>query len=149
MQDTFATHVWRFRQDGRIVSQLLVNESSGIMAVRTTVPRPAPTDAEARSALHAFGTDGMRVRWVRYHAEGASGISAFSLQPDGSWLQTDGARGGIINARFRQTGSDDWSVYLWNEVGNYGIQLDLHTRQVNMTQPGVPYRLLYRIIDAQ
>lgn len=47
--------------------------------------------------------------------------------------------------RFRETGRDDWSVYLRDESRQVDLQLDLHTGNIYYSDAKTPRQVLYRI----
>ena len=141
---TYETHVWRFKRGTQLVSEYVANQNRPTYEI---VGQRGPADAnlQARQARQGFGTDGRRVRSIVYTA--ASGQGSFRQTNNSSWGEYDSQ--GRLRFQFRELNRDDWSVYLWDDSRNIGVQIDLHTRQVNYRpSSNAPYGYLYPIVDA-
>jgi hypothetical protein len=75
----------------------------------------------------------------------------FAGNPGGSFSQTGGQWIERANGspkprfRFRETGRDDWSVYLRDDSRGVDIQIDLHTGNIYYSDPATPRRVQYQI----
>lgn len=104
--------------------------------------------AQGRSTLTqpGFSTDGLTVAHVQYFSE--EGVGTFDMTSSGAWIET-----APLNARaftFREDRRDTSSVYLVDDSRNFGIQLDLFTREVKFSSTGTgPYSRLYPIVMAK
>ncbi|MEZ0244269.1 MAG: mannan-binding lectin [Sphingomonas sp.] len=98
------------------------------------------TPAQAQSAA-ANGATGRTVISVSF-AQGQ-----FRREADGSWVELD-ARGNVA-FRFRETGRDDWSVYLQKQGAPHEVQLDLWRGMITLSVSGGPRQDLYEITGAQ
>jgi hypothetical protein len=72
---------------------------------------------------------------------------SFRMDPAGGWNEYGGD--GRVTFRFRETGRDDWSVYLQEIGSDKQIQLDLHRMRILISQGGAPMSDLYVITSAQ
>lgn len=68
-----------------------------------------------------------------------------TMGPLGAWTERgdDG-----VSFQFRETGRDDWSVYLADSSRGVRLQLDLHRRQVRYAEGDGPFNDLYPITGA-
>lgn len=108
------------------------------------VPRPAPLGDPEQPG---FGTDGHRVSTVFFADGNGRVIGWFGQVTTGRWQEYD--MQGQPKFTFRETGRDDWSVYLWDDARGLGVQLDLYTRRVNLkANARAPYQSLYTISNA-
>lgn len=89
----------------------------------------------------------------RNGATGATVISVafpggeFRRQSDGSWNEY--GSDGRVTFRFRETGRDEWSVYLSETGSDKRVQIDLHRMKIGISQGGAPMSDLYDITSAQ
>lgn len=60
---------------------------------------------------------------------GAETLGAFVQYSDGIWVE-EGAAAGTERFRFKETGRDEWSVYLHDASRKANVQLDLSTKKV-------------------
>lgn len=99
-------------------------------------------------SVAAQSPNGRNVRMVAFGANGSE-LGLYRLfGPGGQWVET-GVDHGQINFRFRETGRDDWSVYLHDASRGVNIQLDLHTKKVMYSDGANPTRReLYSILNA-
>ncbi|MES2444275.1 MAG: mannan-binding lectin [Pseudomonadota bacterium] len=97
--------------------------------------------AQAQSDNGREGATGRTVNWVAF-ADGQ-----YRRQPDGTWAELNTQ--GRITFRFRETGRDDWSVYLTEIGSDKQLQLDLHRMMVTISQGGAPRSDLYPILSAR
>jgi hypothetical protein len=119
---------------------------------RPMATEDSSTDTPARDARrrtqHAFGLDGQRVREADVAPVGGGDVLG-SYRQTGPQTWVEYSATGQAAFTFRETGRDEWSVLLWDDQRNVGLQLDLDTRQVRYRAgPNAPYRLLYAIVDA-
>lgn len=92
--------------------------------------------------------NGRNVNMVVFGTADAESGSFRLAAPGGEWVET-GVDHGQIRFRFRETGRDDWSVYLRDASRGVRIQLDLHTKKVMYSDGGSPNpRAQYAIRDA-
>lgn len=109
-------------------------------AAMMTLGTMAALPAAAQSEANRNGATGRTVNWVAF-AQGQ-----YQRQPDGSWAELNSQ--GQITFRFRESGRDDWSVYL-SEIGSdKQIQIDVFRMMVTIAQGGRPRSDLYPIIAA-
>lgn len=92
--------------------------------------------AAAAPALAQGGVNGRNVTSVK-----RSG-GRMAMGPLGAWTERgdDG-----VSFQFRETGRDDWSVYLVDSARNVKLQLDLHRRQIRYAADDGPFNDLYPI----
>jgi hypothetical protein len=139
-------------ENDRLLAQKAEAERVAMAARQAEADRQrlaAKKAAEARDPrnLQGFGTDGRRVVEVTYSDAANNRNGRFSAVQPGQWQEIN-AVGTLF--RFRELGRDDWSVYLWDDSRQVGIQLDLHTRRVNYRpNDKAPYSLLYPIVMAK
>lgn len=100
-----------------------------------------PAPRELYSIVNAYAkTNGWIVKRV-----------TFAGKPGGSFTKngdhwTERAEGSQKpRFRFRETGRDDWSVYLRDDSRGVDLQIDLHTGNIYYTDPSTPRTVLYRI----
>ncbi|MDX1569924.1 MAG: hypothetical protein R3200_05510 [Xanthomonadales bacterium] len=102
----------------------------------TGTAQPAPISIPDRP-LTQDGANGRNV--VRAdHARGR-----FEQAADGRWAELDG--NGRVAFTFRETGRDDWSVYLNDPSRNVQIQIDLYRKMISFGSNNAPKQDLYRI----
>jgi hypothetical protein len=79
------------------------------------------------------------------HASG--GVLGSYVQTNGkSWVEKNAA--GKVGFNFKETGRDEWSVYLRDDSRGVNIQLDLHTKKVMYSDKKSPRRVQYTIKSA-
>lgn len=106
--------------------------------------RPTPL---GDPGMPGFGTDGRRATTVFFAQGNGQVLGWFGQYAQGWWAEYDMA--GQPKFTFRETGRDDWSIYLWDDARGLGVQLDLHTRRVNLKPNAqAPYQGLYIISNA-
>lgn len=125
-RQTYVTHRWHFRQDGRIVGAYVANDS----ASQTFITSP----------------NGRNAGWIDF--------SNASETVEGTFVQMDGTRWeerqpGRVTHRFEQTGRDEWSVYLRDASRDVELQLDLYKREVNVEPYGPGRRTIYQVRGAR
>ena len=107
-------------------------------------PQPTPSGDPARQG---FGTDGRRATTVFFGNARGQALGRFARVRAGVWQEFGSANEARFT--FREAARDDWSVYLWDDARGLGIQLDLHTRKVNLKpNANAPYGYLYDILNA-
>lgn len=94
----------------------------------------APEDARADTEVQPTGRN---VIWVDVPTGG------FVSTGTGQWAEKDAQ--GNTAFMFRETGRDDWSVYLHDDSRNVQLQLDLHRKMILYGTDGGPKRDLYPI----
>lgn len=91
--------------------------------------------------------NGRNAKMVIFDANGAGGAFLLTATP-GQWVET-GDDHGKVNFNFRETGRDDWSIYLRDASRNVDLQLDLHTKKVMFKDKSNPaYRQIATITGA-
>jgi hypothetical protein len=109
-------------------------------AMLTLGTAAAVAPAQAQVAGDRAGATGGTVIQVSYDG------GLFRMGP-GGWEEFDSSA--RIAARFRETGRDDWSVYL-HEIGtDKQVQLDLYRMRILVSQGGAPMSDLYVITSAR
>lgn len=71
---------------------------------------------------------------------------SFYTDWNGNWTE-QGNDGAVFH--FRETGRDDWSVYLRDDSRGVNLQLDLHTKEVKYSDDNGQSFVLYQITGAQ
>lgn len=105
-----------------------------------------PLQPRGKPNAQGFGTNGRKVNTV-FFLNNKGNLGGYFHNVGNQWNEYD-ARGNK-KFSFRETGRDDWSVYLFDNTRNVGLQLDLHTRKVNMSiGSNSSYRFLYNIYNA-
>ncbi|HUP59167.1 MAG TPA: hypothetical protein VNA69_01975 [Thermoanaerobaculia bacterium] len=82
--------------------------------------------------------------WVVRRVEFAGSPGGSLTQAGKEWLER-AAGSQQIRFRFKETGRDDWSVYLRDDSRSVDLQIDLHTGNIYYSDPQSPRRVLYRI----
>jgi len=105
-----------------------------------------PITATGNPSRQGFGTNGFKVKTVFFL--NSSGQRAGYFHHNGNQWDEYNAQG-QKRFTFQERNRDEWSVYPRDDSRNVGIQLDLHTRKVNMRiGSNANYRLLYEIYNA-
>jgi hypothetical protein len=73
----------------------------------------------------------------------------YVLVGNGQWEERAPRGSTTANFKFRETGRDDWSVYLQDDSRNVSLQLDLHTTKVMYSEAGGSSRQIYTITRAR
>jgi hypothetical protein len=140
---------FRFRETGRDDWSVYLNDASRGVNIQLDLhtkkvkfsDRENPTQRELYSILNA---DARMNGWLVARVTFAGTPGGSFTQAGNEWIER--ANGSPkARFRFRETGRDDWSVYLRDDSRNVDIQLDLHTGNIYFTDPETPRSVLYRI----
>jgi hypothetical protein len=108
--------------------------------------QPSDAAAAARSAEAAAGINGRTATLVVFGPPGGQKRGDYRQIGPGQWAET--SADGVPHFQFRETGRDDWSVYLVDGSRGVKIQLDMYTRQVKYDDGRSPQRPLYHVQSA-
>ena len=101
---------------------------------------------QIRNALDRM--NGPNATRVAYTDGSGKEIGVFVNTQAGMWAERE-LPGRTTKYQFRETGRDEWSVYLQDDSRNVSIQLDLHTRKVMYAEGGGAKRPLYDVSHAR
>lgn len=136
-------------------SVYLVDESRGVniqLDLHTKKVMYSDKKNPTRRALYNIteryqGANGWTACNVAFgHASGGV-LGNFVQTNNTSWVEKNASGKAVFN--FKETGRDEWSVYLKDSSRGVNIQLDLHTKKVMYSDPKSPRRVQYTIKSAR
>ena len=98
------------------------------------------------SLMVQAGVTGRNVTKVVF-ASGGEPTGAFKQEGVGQWTEYTNRSGVFFS--FRETGRDDWSVYLHDDSRDVYIQLDLHRKKVGYRQGNGQQSDIYDIVKSE
>ena len=93
------------------------------------------------------GANGWTVSEVKFGNNSNRTLGSYVQKNSKSWVEKN--KTGRVVFNFRETGRDEWSVYLRDDSRGVNIQLDLHTKKVMYSDKRKRRQAIYKINHAR